>query len=227
MISVHFNKIKNFFLDGLYPSFCRSCEVKTEHDIFCADCAAYLPHLATVSIPLTSTCPLKIYAASDYVGALRSLVMRKHYGDYQAAVDLGSFITSRLDLSMVQVDYVVPVPLHWSRLMRRGYNQAGVIAGTIASSINKPVFKGLVRSRSTAYQLHLDRDARFKNVREAFSLKRSVNRSDLEGKHILLVDDLCTTGATLKEIARVFLPYKPASLKAVVACRVVGQKLIG
>lgn len=221
------HRAKKKLLDTFYPPFCRSCETITQGEIFCADCASYFPHLATVSIPLSSTIPLKIYAASDYVGALRTLIMRKHYGDYQAAVDLGDFITSRLDLSLVQVDYIIPIPLHWSRLMSRGYNQVDVIATHIAQKINKPVLKALQRSRATAYQLKLNRDERFLNLKDAFSLSSAGEKVPFEGKHIMLVDDLCTSGATLRETARIFLSHKPASLKAVVACRVVGQKLLG
>lgn len=227
MILAQIHRIKNFLIDSLYPPFCRSCETVTQGEIFCGDCIVYLPHLATVSISLSSTIPLKIYAASDYVGSLRSLIMRKHYGDYQAAVDLGDFITSRLDLSLVQVDYIVPIPLHWTRLMSRGYNQVDVIAAHIAQKINKPVLKALKRSRATAYQLKLDRDERFVNLKDAFSLSLAGEKVSFEGKHIMLIDDLCTTGATLRETARVFLAHKPASIKAVVACRVVGQKLLG
>ena len=88
---------------------------------------------------------------------------------------------------------VIPVPLHWLRRFRRGYNQAAVLSEAIAGVLGVPVLKDvLVRSRRTRSQTSLSAEDRLKNVSGVFSLRQVP-----QARHILLVDDTFTTGATL------------------------------
>lgn len=102
------------------------------------------------------------------------------------------------------VDAVIPVPLHWLRRRRRGYNQAEVIAGAIARELDARLLpKALVRRRRTGTQTHLDAASRLRNVRGVFRVRRLP-----EGlRHVLIVDDTFTTGATL---AACYLALRPA-----------------
>ena len=100
------------------------------------------------------------------------------------------------------VDLVVPVPLHWTRLYRRGYNQAAVIAAELARALGAPLAaRALVRVRRTRTQTAVAVDAKAANVAGAFRTARRFRRA-APPRHILLVDDVFTTGATLGEAAR-------------------------
>ena len=90
---------------------------------------------------------------------------------------------------------VIPVPLHWTRKWKRGYNQAEVIARGIAGRIHADLCTGILfRSRRTATQTRLDIKGKEDNVRSAFAARKSIPPGI---RHILLVDDVFTTGATL------------------------------
>lgn len=94
------------------------------------------------------------------------------------------------------VDLIIPVPLHWARLWKRGYNQAEVIAKGIAEKVSAPVDGNILhRSRRTRSQTRLSLSDKHKNVSGAFSLKGEAPSAH----HILLVDDVFTTGSTLSE----------------------------
>ena len=94
------------------------------------------------------------------------------------------------------VDTVIPVPLHWSRKWSRGYNQAEIIARELARGLGAELNPGaLVRNRRTSTQTRLSLEEKASNVSGAFSLRRGIDLS--EYSHILLVDDVFTTGATL------------------------------
>lgn len=122
---------------------------------------------------------------------------------YEERPDLGP----RLGLAMVTVadhargavDLVVPVPLHPKRLAERGYNQSVLLAAPIARALEVPLAPRLLRRRSdTPRQAALDRPTRLVNVRDAF-----VARAPTQGRRVLLIDDVRTTGATLRACAAV------------------------
>ena len=102
------------------------------------------------------------------------------------------------------VDAVIPVPLHWLRRRRRGYNQAEVIAAAVARELDAALLpKALARRRRTGTQTRLDAASRLRNVRGVFRVRRLP-----EGlRHVLIVDDTFTTGATL---AACYLALRPA-----------------
>jgi ComF family protein len=113
-----------------------------------------------------------------------------------------------------ETDVLVPVPLHWRRQFVRGYNQAEVIARRIGRACEIPVARAVRRVRNTETQTHLHSAARReKNLREAFALR---DASAVKGKHVVVVDDVWTTGATMQAMARVLKLGKPASLSAIV-----------
>src|SRR5689334_12277064 len=98
-------------------------------------------------------------------------------------------------------DLLVPVPLHWTRLFARRYNQAALLAYAIRAAGGPPVAPDwLVRRRRTPVQGHLGPPARARNVRAAFALRKG---SSVAGKRLVIVDDVLTTGATVEECARV------------------------
>lgn len=123
----------------------------------------------------------------------------KYNGDVAAgrcfAAQLGGYLATAPQLA--DVDCVIPVPLHWRRFWRRGYNQAAVIASELASALGAPLFpRALRRVRRTRTQTVLDASGRLSNVLGVFRVRRSF-AEQMAPRHILLVDDTYTTGATL------------------------------
>ena len=98
-------------------------------------------------------------------------------------------------------DAVVAMPLHWRRRLQRGFNQAELLASQIARKRNLPVLHAVRRVRATRTQTGLTNAKRRDNVRGAFRVE-SDKRPEIDGRRILLVDDVYTTGATVNECAR-------------------------
>lgn len=122
----------------------------------------------------------------------------KYKGRKDLGIRMGKMLAEKLlmNTSFSDIDLIVPVPLHSSRALSRGYNQSMCIAEGIATVLQIPINQSsLVRNKRSATQTKKRRYSRFENMQEVFSIK---NRKDIQGKHILLVDDVMTTGATLE-----------------------------
>jgi ComF family protein len=113
-------------------------------------------------------------------------------------------------------EVIVPVPLHWTRQWGRGYNQAELLARYVGGELGLPCERLLRRRRRTAQQAMLDRAARRGNVRGVFAQARGARAA---GRHVLLVDDVMTTGATLGEAARVLGDAAVATVSVLTAAR--------
>ena len=98
------------------------------------------------------------------------------------------------------IDALLPVPLHWRRRWFRGFNQADEIAGPLARKLGVPIAQYVRRSRATSYQSGLTAAERARNLRDAF-----IVRGSLPYRHVLIVDDVITTGTTVRQLARVVL----------------------
>jgi len=123
--------------------------------------------------------------------------------------------------SLEQADLIVPVPLHYFRLVRRGYNQSGWLASAVGAQTGVRVDHGAVRRvRATPSQAGLNAKARHRNVRGAFAVAKRA-KARIEGKSIVLVDDVMTTGATLKAATRALLNAGAVEVNVLVLARVV------
>lgn len=149
-----------------------------------------------------------VYAAYVFEkeGALQKLLHALKYdGTTAAGVELGRKVGEVLLRSGVQVDCIVPVPLHRRKERERGYNQAEYIARGIAEITGFPVRTDLLRrTRYTQTQTQLDRAQRKANMEEAFAIVKE-NGGNVAGKTILVVDDVITTGATIISCAATLL----------------------
>jgi ComF family protein len=213
------------FLLSLYPPLCRGCQalVSAEH-IFCPSCTKEIKPLPSLILPITPAYRLTVFAASTYDHPVRSLVTRKFSGDIAASRQLARLMLANTPLRTHTIDYIVPIPLHWTRYAQRGFNQAYEMAQVIGKDLKKPVIRLVRRRRKTTFQWKLSGKQRTENMKNAFavSLRYRLQGIDfIKDKHIVLVDDLCTTGATLVQAARIIASCQPASLTAFVGCRAI------
>jgi ComF family protein len=140
---------------------------------------------------------------------------RLDYLGRHLAVALAAELGPRLE-GLAPIDRVVPVPLHWRRRLSRGYNQAERIARPLAGLLSLPFDSALSRGRATPAQSRLGRVQRLANLRRAFRVPRP---RTIQGLHLLLVDDVATTGATLDAAAEALKKAGAAAVTALVAAR--------
>ena len=213
--------MRDFVLQVLAPPLCVCCKMFLDvRDTFCKGCANLIHPIVSRKLLITKTRVITVLAISDYKEPLKSLILAKGRFDIVASHQLGALIWQTTHLKNMPFDYIVPIPLHWTRYARRGYNQADEMAKVLAQKSGKPIVHVLSRARRTVYQSELTQDKRVENVKDVFACS-PINTTQYRDAHILLVDDLMTTGATLRAAARELLRLRPASITAVVACRVV------
>jgi competence protein ComFC len=211
--------------DLFFPRHCAGCAVAIRSGWLCGDCSDSLlavvpprceacsrPYSGSLEPFVCSNCRGKAFHFSSAVavmqsrGVVRELIHRfKYGGETWLAGLLGEFLKQGLRdarLSHRAFDAVVPVPLHPLRRREREFNQAEVLARGLARAQNWQFCDALVRIRYTVTQTHFDRRRRMRNLRGAFHVRR---KAPIEGKRLLLVDDVLTTGSTLDECARMLL----------------------
>ncbi len=141
--------------------------------------------------------------AFEYGGAVEQALQRLKYGkDWSIARPLGSlWLPPKSSVDDIELwDVICPVPLHWRRRIRRGFNQATLIARIIAKRLGLPLLINvLFRTRYTSSQVRLRAQERALNVQNAFRVRHPVA---IQGKRVLLIDDVVTTGATARACAR-------------------------
>ena len=135
--------------------------------------------------------------------------------------ELAELLAEWLQAWTTDLDLVVPVPLHWSRRWIRGYNQAERIARPLAAALDLPCVAALRRERWTRPQTSLTREERRHSQRQSFCLASS---ADIRDASVLLVDDVMTTGATLRAAAAVLRRGGAARVIAAVAARTPGAE---
>jgi ComF family protein len=159
-------------------------------------------------------------AIGEYEGALRAIIHALKYdGRRSLARPLARLMRERGADVLTGAAWVVPVPLHPSRRRERGFNQAA----DLARYVGVPVRRALRRSRATAVQAGLPAARRHKNVRNAFVATRAAR--ELKGQVVVLIDDVCTTGATLSACADALQAIGVAEVRALTAARVVASRL--
>ena len=143
----------------------------------------------------------------------------KYHGNTEAGRYFGRILGNHLVASplFVDVDMVIPVPLHWSRLWKRGYNQAACIAAGVADVMNVPLRQDILkRLRRTMTQTKLDIEKKMENVSGAFQIAKKFHVPE-DCRHILIVDDVFTTGSTLYACFAALRTVFPPSVRISVA----------
>lgn len=145
-------------------------------------------------LPLDHACAPFFYTRDS---SLASLIHDfKYRGFSRLATTLGALGAETLKHSGLfdGIDILLPIPIHWTKRLKRGYNQSELIARGVSQTMDIPLGNHLVASRPHRTQTSLSAEQRIANTKDIFRIRRPL---ELEGKSIMLVDDICTTGATL------------------------------
>jgi ComF family protein len=210
-------------LDIIYPPRCGGCDRRGT--LICADCLADMVPIAPGLYSVDGLDAL--ICAGVFAGPLRNAVHRlKYESDTPLARALAHLVSDALsaDASWVAEDgtppVLVPVPLHSTKRRARGYNQSELLAHELGRLTSWRVDKGLVRVKNTRSQVGLSADERASNVADAFEWQGG----DVP-ERILLVDDVCTTGATLTQCALALRARGCEHVYAVTVARAVGHAI--
>lgn len=161
-------------------------------------------------------------AAMRFSDIARDLVHLLKYGDRLDLVNPFAAWMSRAGSELLgETDALIPVPLHWTRLFQRRFNQSAELARAISRQTKTLVLDDvLMRVRATPPQVGLPRDERAKNVHGAFAVEKAM-RAKVKGRRIVLVDDVLTTGATANACARVLRRAGATRIDVLTLARVV------
>jgi len=191
-----------WILDFLAPRNCVFCGEPSEggENSICTGCFADLPWNETLVSPISgifeSSMAVMHYSFPIDV-AIKALKFRRKlfYGPALAEV-----LCVAKPFLAADIDAVLPVPLHWRRKAMRGFNQATEIAKPIAISLGVPLARNVRRKRATPFQSGLGAAERVRNLRRAFVITRPGSYT-----HVLIIDDVVTTGATAQALATLLL----------------------
>lgn len=217
-----FSKIKNFFIDLLFPRFCLGCS--KEESWLCQDCTSILEIRNIANCPICGrriidfracqSCKNKnnlsgLFWALSYEDMLVQKLIRqfkyepliKELSKPLANIIISHLLLVEVDKKFLQDFVLIPLPLHTKRKKWRGFDQAEELCKEIGDYFKIPVLNNaLIRQRETALQAELGKEDRKINIKNAFMLKK---QNLIFGKKIFLVDDVYTTGSTMNEAAKI------------------------
>ncbi|MCA6125611.1 ComF family protein [Bradyrhizobium sp. WSM 1704] len=229
-------------LDIALPTLCVACREPVHGEGVCAECWAKLsfiapPYCPRLGIPFVydpgpellsmeaiANPPAyqRARAAVRYNDVARTLVHALKYQDRtDLAPTMGRWMARAGKELLGEADLLVPVPLHWRRGWSRRYNQSGALAKVISGQSGvKMATEALRRVRATEQQIGLSRKDRASNVQGAFAVTDE-RKAEIQGRRVILVDDVLTSGATVDACARALLRAKAAQVEVLVFARVV------
>lgn len=216
-------RICNILVDFIYPPVCHLCNRRLApgEKYVCAHCLYELPRTLyhrhspnamelrfAGHFPFERATSLCFYTRTSKLSELvKDFKYRKFPG---LAEHLGKIMASELLPTgfFDSIDIIIPVAMYRTGHWQRGYNQAESLAKGIASTTGIPIGNQLVAKKKHKTQITMTQEQRYRNLDNVFSVR---NATTLAGKHILLVDDVCTTGATLTQSALSLLTAAPTA----------------
>jgi ComF family protein len=210
----------NDFFNLIFPKLCCACNnsLLKKESVICTTCLVTLPKTNfhkdqenPVNKIFWGRVQIKM-ATSFYLFSKKGKVQNLlHHLKYKGVKEVGSVVGKLMGYDLneskqfKEVDFIVPVPLHKNKLKKRGYNQSECIAQGISAAMKIPINTlTLFRKEDSQTQTKKSRYKRWENVGEIFG----ISNKDLDGKNVLLVDDVVTTGATLEACAQVLIKQK-------------------
>lgn len=218
--------MEKFIFDLLFPIYCLGCG--QEGEFICSACFKEIPLNREQPLISQKSALAGLIVASDYDYPLVKQAIHRYKYDFvkDLAEPLGQLMIKKL--IRVQSwpglnpneNLLVPVPLHKKRLRWRGFNQAELLAQAISQEIKIPLINNLlVRTKYSLPQVQIRSSSERKaNIKQAFQLSQN-QAPDIKNKTIILIDDICTTGATLEECALTLQPLKPKEIWGLVVAR--------
>ncbi len=219
------------FIDLLFPPQCGGC--RRPGTLWCETCRAGVtlvrpplcekcgqPNVASRLCVNCRTSSLQIEfirSAAVFEGSLRQAIHRFKYARLASLAEpLGQLLADGWEAHAFQADWLVPVPLHPARERERGYNQAALLARQLARHSGVPLLEhALQRTRATAVQMELNAAERQLNVAGAFACAEP----RIKSKRVVVIDDVCTTGATVEACAEALLKAGAASVMGLTLAR--------
>jgi ComF family protein len=211
------------FFDFVYPRCCCGCgtPLGRNEDCICTDCFLQLPltffekeHLNSVSNEIFARVPVKEACAAFHFVKDGTLQKMLHLLKYCGNKNMGFFLGKELGRILAasgkydDVDCLVPIPINIKKQKLRGYNQAEIIAKGVCENLPRPlVCDVLIKPITGESQTRKSRYERYENLLDSFALCKST-LATLENKHILLIDDVITTGATIERCAKELLKIR-------------------
>lgn len=187
-------------LELIYPSHvaCCVCGKETHFDgppYICKDCSENIHFINGQRSFVVGSREMIVYYAFDYEDVIKNLIHDlKYEGKRYKAKSLSIYLNKVIELNDLKYDIITPVPLHPNRRKQRGYNQCAVLLREMDEKYNDRYKEILIRTRDTEMQSLIPTTKRHTNILDAFEVKE-----EIAGKNILLVDDIVTTGATMRE----------------------------
>lgn len=173
--------------------------------VYCADCQLRPPPFVAAAVPLLYSFPVD--------AAIKAMKFRRRM--YYAPA-FGELLAKALPLLPASIDALLPVPLHWRRHAFRGFNQAVELSRFLQRTSGLPLLANVVRERATPYQSRLEARQRRRNLRSAFAVS-----GDIKAQHILIVDDVITTGETCRQLAETVLKNGAEQVSVVAIARAI------
>jgi ComF family protein len=227
---VQLKEIKDSFLHLLFPHLCAGCgnDILNEDSVLCMRCIDAMPETNFELYPnnpvektFWGRLPL-VSATAQFYFTKESLMQQlmhqfKYKRNKELGIQLGRIMGEQIKQSgRFEVDALIPLPLFPAKEKRRGYNQATLLCQGMASVMNIPVLdKVIIRPQHTETQTKRGRIERWKNMEGKFFLS---NKEAICNKHILLVDDVITTGATLEASGNELLKAEGVRLSVATLC---------
>lgn len=229
-IQTFLNNCSNF-RQSFFAADCLLCGAYSGHDNICAACLAHLPYLQgerckicanpTMGAQVCGSCLAKpprfnrTLAVFRYDFPIDALIQSLKYHENLALASSFAQMLVKASADYPRPDFIMPVPLHPAKLKERGFNQAQEIARIISKNMGIKMITSR-KTRDTPSQTSLPWREREKNIRDAFACD-----CDLESRHVAIIDDVMTTGATLNELTKTLLGQGALEVSAWVVARAV------
>lgn len=215
------------FLDIIYPTLCMNCEMLTasHEDVICFSCQIKLPYISDaygfktgiVSERLNQLVPVNI-AYSCFLSSednmMQRLIKAFKYGN---EIGIGRFLSGLMAENFLQYmqhnqctfDAIIPIPIHISKRKKRGFNQSEIIGQALSEKCNVPLWtEVLIKQSQSESQTLKSRFRRMSELKDQFAIGRY--DATLDAQHVLIVDDIITTGATLEKAINTLRAQYPA-----------------
>lgn len=209
-------KFINKVEDVIFPHYvCPFCEIETYNGKVCEDCksnlinpnycqrcGAHIPKSAKVCMQCKETDRIfdQNFSVYNYDGAVSMAIQKlKFKGAKYLAIDFAKILAEKFETLQIDIDIITFVPSTAKRIKERGYNQAKEVAINFSKLVKLPCIELLAKTKETAHQVELNRKERLSNLIDSFAV---VDKWQVRGKNILVIDDVFTTGSTMTSCAK-------------------------